>query len=352
MSIWVLGATGRVGSAVTARLLDRGDDVVLVGRESGRLREMAANTGLPVIIADTAERIAAAIERERPAVVINTIGNYAESATVIARACLRGGGHYLDQAADLTAVPRLLDLHDEAAAAGSTLVTGAGFGVLATEAVVAALCEGRPVPAEVRVDALASVAVDDGLLGTALAASIIDVLVTGGRRYRNGRLVRSRLGAGAQLITLPDGEQAASSEAPSAELLAARRASGAPDVTATTAMMPASPVVRAVLPLTGRLLRLEPLRRFAIRRLAGTQVKAAPRPRTHSWGHAVVTWPDGTSREGWLRTGEAMDFTAAVATEIAARLARGEGKPGAHTPAAAFGPDLATAAGGRIITRP
>lgn len=349
MSIWVLGATGRVGRAVVPLLLERGENVVLVGRESARLREMAASTGSRVVVADTVERIAAAIRDERPAVVINTIGGYAESATTLARACLPGG-HYLDQAADLTAVPRLLALHDEAAAAGSTLVTGAGFGVLATEAVVAALCEGRPVPAEVRVDAVASVAVEDGLLGTALAASIIDVLVTGGRRYRAGGLTRSRIGAEARLLQLPDGEQATVSEAPSAELLAAQRTSGAPDVFAATAMMPASPAARAVLPFAGRLLRLEPLRRFAIRQLAGVTGKAAPMPRKHSWGHAVVTWPDGTTREGWLRTGEAMDFTAAVTAEVAARLARGEGKPGAYTPAAAFGPDLATSAGGEIIS--
>lgn len=350
MSIWVLGATGRVGRAVTTRLLDQGETVVLVGRESERLREMAANSGLRVVIADTADRIAAAIEDERPAVVINTIGDYAASATTIARACLPGG-HYLDQAADLTAVLRLLDLHDEATAAGSTLVTGAGFGVLATEAVVATLCEGRPVPAEVRVDAVASVAVEAGVLGTALAASIIDVLTTGGRRCRGGRVTKSRIGAGAQRLLLPDGEQAIVSEAPSAELLAAHRAAGAPNVTLSTAMMPASPVVRAVLPFAGRLLALEPLRRFAIRRLATVTTQAAPKPRTHSWGHAVITWPDGTTQEGWLRADDAMDFTSAVSAAIAARLARGEGKPGAYTPAAAFGPDLAIAAGGEISSR-
>ncbi len=351
MSRWVLGATGRVGRAVTIRLLGQGETVVLVGGESARLREIAAATGLRVVIADTADRMAAAIRQERPVAVVNTIGDYAGTATTIVRACLPGG-HYLDQAADLTAVPRLLGLHDEAVAAGSTPVTGAGFGVLATEAVVAALCEGRPVPAEIRVDAVASVAVEAGVLGTALAASIVDVPATGGRRYRRGELVRSRIGAGARRLLLPDGEQATTSQAPSAELLAAHRTGGAPDVTVTSAVVPASPVVRAVLPLLGRLLALEPVRRFAVRGLAGVTAKAAPRPRTHSWGHAVVTWPDGTTREGWLRTGEAMDFTVGVSAATAARLARGEGKPGAYTPAAAFGPDLATAAGGEIIIRP
>ncbi|MFD9699767.1 saccharopine dehydrogenase NADP-binding domain-containing protein [Lentzea sp. NPDC059081] len=348
MSIWVLGATGRVGRAVLPRLLDRGETVVLVGRESARLRELAARTGLRVVIADTADRIAKAIEADRPAVVINTIGDYAETATTIARACVSGGGHYLDQANDLASATRLLALHDEAAAAGSTLVTGVGFGVLATEAVVAKLCEDRPAAAEVRVDAVASVAVEAGALGAALAASIIDVMVTGGRRYRGGKLTRSRLGAGAHRLRLPDGEQATTSEAPTAELLAARNASGAADATAASAMMPASAAARAVLPLAGRLFALEPVRRFALGRLAGVEGKAAPKPRAHSWGHAVVTWPDGTTREGWLKTGDGMDFTAAVNAEAAVRLARGEGKPGAYTPAAAFGPDLAVAAGAEI----
>ncbi|MBB2744256.1 UNVERIFIED_ORG: short subunit dehydrogenase-like uncharacterized protein [Microbispora rosea subsp. rosea] len=44
-----------------------------------------------------------------------------------------------------------------------------------------------------------------------------------------------------------------------------------------------------------------------------------------------------------------MDDTAEIAAETAVRLARGAGEPGAYTPAAAFGPDLATAAGGVFI---
>lgn len=351
-AVWILGATGRVGRAVAARVKAQGGTATLVGRDEERLRTVAADLGLgddaQVVVADTADRIAAEITRQRPAVVLNTIGEYAATATRIARACLPGG-HYLDLANDLVAVPRLLDLHEEAAAGGSTLVTGAGFGVLATEAVVARLCEGRPTPDHVRVDALASVANDGGAVGTSLAASVIDALTTGGRRYRDGRLVTTRLGADPRHLTLPDGETAKTASVPSAELLAAQRASGAPSVVVTSVLAPTAPAARAALPLAGRLLSIPALRRFAVRRLAAIRLKAAPRPRRHSWGHAVVSWPDGTTREGWLRADEAMDYTAAVAAETAARLARGEGKPGAHTPAAALGPDLAVAAGGTFI---
>ncbi|KIF66805.1 membrane protein [Streptomyces sp. AcH 505] len=350
--VWILGATGRIGRAVAARLATRGVTPVLVGRDHERLRKVGADLGLgdgtKTVVAGTAEHIAAAITRERPVVVVNTIGDYAKTAEPIARACMPGG-HYVDLAADLAAAGRLLALHDDATTAGSTLVTGGGFGVLATEAVVAKLCEDRPTPDAVRVDALSSVAAEDGVLGTAFAATFVEVLTTGGRDYRNGHLARTRLGANPQHLTLPDGQRVKSAGVPTGELLAAQRASGAPSVTATSALAPASPVVRAVLPALGMLLSVPALGRFAVRRMARTTTKAAPRPRHHSWGHAVVTWSDGTSREGWLRVGDGMEYTADVAAEIALRLARGEAGPGAYTPAAAFGPGLATAAGGDFI---
>uniref|UniRef100_A0AAU3GUX5 Saccharopine dehydrogenase NADP-binding domain-containing protein n=1 Tax=Streptomyces sp. NBC_01401 TaxID=2903854 RepID=A0AAU3GUX5_9ACTN len=350
--VWILGATGRIGRAVAARLAAQGVLPVLVGRDEERLRAAGAalgpEAGARTVVAGTAERIAAEITRQRPAVVVNTIGDYAATGALIARACMPGG-HYVDLAADLTAIPLLLGLHQEAKAAGSTLVTGAGFGVLATEAVVATLCEGRPTPHEVRVDALASVAVEAGAMGTAFALSVVDVLTTGGRRYDNGRLVTARLGGSPQHLTLPDGQRVKSAGVPSGELVAARLASGAPSVTVTSALAPASPVVRAVLPLLGALLSVPSLRRFAVHRMARMTGRATPRPRQHSWGHAVVTWPDGTGSEGWLRAGDGMDYTADVATETALRLARGEAEPGAYTPAAAFGPALATAVGGEFV---
>lgn len=350
--IWLIGPTGRTGRAVTARLVADGLRPVLVGRDGERLRRAGAELGLGddvrVVVAGTAEQMAAEITRQRPAVVVNLVGDYGRTAPLIARACLPGG-HYVDLANDLGAIEQLAALHQEAVDAGSTLVTGAGFGVLGTEAVVARLCEGRPVPSHVRIDALASVATEAGALGEALAASLVDVLAMGGRRYEGGRLVRVRLGADPQHLTLPDGGTVDSAGVPFGELYAAHVASGAPSVTAASGLIPSSPVVRVVLPVLGALLSVPAVRRLAVRSLARVQGKAAPRPREHTWGRAVVTWADGTEREGWLRAGEAMDFTAAVATETAVRLARGEGKPGTFTPAALFGPDLAVAAGGTFV---
>ncbi|MFJ9179315.1 hypothetical protein [Streptomyces sp. NPDC102360] len=350
--IWILGATGRVGRAVAARIVAAGTVPVLVGRDTDRLRKAAADLGLDadskIVVASGADAMAAEITRQRPAVVVNTIGNYAESAVPLARACMPGG-HYVDQANDPTAFHRLCALHDEAVAAGSTLVTGAGFGVVGTEAVVARLCENRPVPSRVRVDAVASAAVEEGLLGAALATGIVDTFATGGRRYEGGHLVKTRLGGEVHQLTLPDGEPMSSVGVPSGELIAAHRVSGAPSVSATSGLVPGSPAVRAALPLVSAILRIRAVRTFAINRMSGIKAKAAPRPRPHTWGHAVITWTDGTVREGWLRTGDAMDFTAAVAAQTALQLAEGKARPGAHTPSAALGTSLAITAGADFV---
>ena len=348
--IWILGATGRTGREIARQVAARGGTPVLVGRDAERLRKTAADLGLgDAEVVATADP-AAAITAARPAVVVNTIGGYAETAVPIARACLPGG-HYVDLANDLVAMPRLLALHDEAAAGGSTFVTGGGFGVLGTEAVVARLCADRPAPREVRVDALPSVAITAGRMGDALARSIVSGLTTGGRQYADGRMVPARLAADPREHALPDGQSAKSAGGPTGELLAAHLASGAPDVVATTGLLPTAPLVRAILPAAGALLKIPALQRFAVRRLAAMEFKPAPRPREHSWGHAVVTWADGTTCEGWLRTGDAMDFTTSAAAEIAVRLAGGAGRRGAFTPACALGPEVAEAAGA-VICQP
>ena len=91
------------------------------------------------------------------------------------------------------------------------------------------------------------------------------------------------------------------------------------------------------------------MRDWAVRRLAQVRAPAPRKDRDTSWGHARVEWPDDIVREGWLRAGDGMTFTIRAASEVAARLAEGGGRPGAHTPCALFGPELAVTAGGELI---
>jgi hypothetical protein len=228
--------------------------------------------------------------------------------------------------------------------------------VTATESVVTWLCDGPRVAERVRVDMVPSLALEAGRLGEALAGTLVEGLpgVPGGgrfagRRIVDGRLATAPIGGASRELTTPDGDRVSAALMPLGELVAAQRASGAPLVDAASSEVPSGRLVRAVLPPATRLLAVGPLRRFAARRLAAVRFAARSAPRAHSWGHAVVTWTDGTTAEGWLRLPEAQAATVAIAAEVARRLVHGEGRPGAFTPAALFGPGLAASVGGEYV---
>jgi hypothetical protein len=385
--VWILGGTGRSGRTIAAELVSRGITPVLVGRDAARLAEAARQIpgGPRTLVAGSMEDLATQIRQQQPAVVINTIGPFTTTAPPIVQACLQASSDYLDLANDVAAVSAVLALNEAATAAGRTIVTGAGFGVTATESVVVKLTQdqpaqdepaqdepaqdepaqdqptptptpGRLTPARVRVDMVPSLASEAGPVGAALAGTILEGLpgVDGGgrfqgRRYKNGRLAPARVGGDVAHLVLPDGSRVTTAGMPLGELIAAQRASGAPDVVAASSEAPSAPIIRAIMPLALALLQIAPVRAFATNRLARVRLKAHDRPREHSYGHAVIQWPDGTTREGWLQLGDAQAFTGAVPAEIARRLLAGQGRPGAHTPAALFGSSLAEACGARYL---
>ncbi|GAA4560234.1 saccharopine dehydrogenase NADP-binding domain-containing protein [Pseudonocardia xishanensis] len=345
--MWVLGGSGRSGRAIAEELRAGGLEPVLVGRDGARLAT-AARGGPTVVVGSIAE-MAAAIRRERPAVVVNTVGPFVRTAEPLVAAALAAGAHYLDLANDVDAATATLSRDTAAREAGRTVVTGAGFGVTATESVVVRLCRDEPAATAVRVDMVPSVELVEGPLGEAIAASVLEGFAQGGspgRRYRDGRLVPTRFAGDPLRLRLPDGEQVTTVAMPFGELVAAQRASRAPDVVSATSEVPSSPLLGLIVPVIGAILRLGRVRRFAIRRVAGLRLTARPRPREHSWAHASVEWSDGRVREGWLRLGDAQAFTVSVAAEVARRLLAGDGRPGAFTPAALFGPGLAETCGG------
>jgi short subunit dehydrogenase-like uncharacterized protein len=344
--IWVLGATGRVGREAVERLQKAGAEVVMAGRDRERLTQVSPDARA---VTGSLDEVCARLATEAPTVVINTVGPFAVTAPQVARAC-PPGTHYVDVANELSAFELLHGMDREAAASGRTLVSGAAFGVLATESILLHLLAAEDEPSRVRVDAVASVAIEPGALGEALAATIVHTLRDGGREVRQGRLVRTRAGGAAERLTTPDGDVVTTASLGAGELFAAWRASGAPSVVAASVLAPANPAARAALPAIGGMLRLPGVAGFATRRLARvTTTTAKEPPRRSSWARARVEWPSGRGREGWLRTGEAMTFSVGAVTAVAQRLARGEGRPGAFTPARLFGAEVALAAGAEFV---
>lgn len=346
---WILGASGRSGRAIAAELAARHMPMVLLGRNASALDDLAKtlDAEVRVVVASTVGGIAEELANSKASVVVNAIGPFTQTALPIARACAPGT-HYVDIGNELPAFLALFGLHDEAVSAGRCIVPGAGWGVLATESVVLKLCEGQPPASRVRVDSMASVN-SPGSLGPTLAATIMDGLTYGGRRYEGGMLKRVSPGGDRERLTLPDGRVVKTGSVPFGELEAARRASGALDVVSGFPQV-VPPMVGAVMPAIAVLLSIPSVRAFATRRLARVEIPASTR--NVSWAHARVAWQGGTVGEGWLRAGDAHLFLARAVAEVAVRLVRGEGRPGTFTPGAMFGANLAVAAGGEFVLDP
>jgi saccharopine dehydrogenase (NAD+, L-lysine-forming) len=308
----LVGATGTMGRLIAEEAARRDLDLVLAGRDADRLAEMArtfragqARTMIvDVAASQPLEPVVAGAD-----LVLNTVGPFARLAPPLIDACLRAGIPYIDLANELDAVLALLDRDVEARRRSVTLVTGAGFGVLATETLALLLARAAATPLR-SVRVLAAPAVAETSQG--VQTTVAETLGHGSARYIDGQLVRLPVGQGAtRLESAGDAVQVI--PVPAGDLVAARRATGAPDVVAYAPLPAERPLMRA-----------------------------AQEMRSYAW--AAGCTDQGAQLEARLRFGEGCRASAVIAVETAVRLLA-RPQPGAWTPGQLFGPELATACG-------
>jgi short subunit dehydrogenase-like uncharacterized protein len=312
----VLGASGTMGQLIAREAARRGLHVVLAGRRADQLIDLG-NT-LPsgqahAALVDIGDHATLEPVIRQADVVLNTVGPFSRFAVPIVSACLQARTPYVDLANELSAVRALLDRDGEARRQGVQLVTGAGFGVVATETLALMLSQASPRPlASVQVAAAPAVA----LTSSGVQQTIADSLAHGSPRYVDGRLVVRATGEGATTLQFVNGPRRAI-PAPVGDLIAAQRATGAPNVVAYAA-------------LRGEL------------SVAPDQVKDL-----RSVAMAVGCSVDGAQLEFDLSFGEGSGASAAIAVEVAVRTLANS-QPGAWTPGQLYGSELALACGAAV----
>lgn len=229
--VLVLGATGRAGQRVSEELLTAGVEVVLAGRDSTRLQELAERLRVPgeatrVVDVEDERAVGGAVADVDAAV--NTVGPFMLLATPVIEACLRAGVALVDLANEQPAVQALLARDAAAREAGVTLVTGAGLGLVASEYLSMRLAaQSTSTPRAVRSALLTwNSAPSAGVKASAAAA-----MQGGSTRYVDGELVHAPIGADLWQAQLA-GRLRTLVAAPLGDVEAVRRASGARDVAA------------------------------------------------------------------------------------------------------------------------
>jgi saccharopine dehydrogenase (NAD+, L-lysine-forming) len=313
-TIVILGASGTMGGLVAREAIRKDFLIVLAGRQADPLLQLASS--LPAgsaraAIVDIADPTILESVIEQADVVVNTVGPFSQFAEPVISACLQSGTSYVDLANELSAVRALLERDAEARLQGVQLVTGAGFGVVATETLALMLAQASAQPLRsIQVAAAPAVA----YASKGVQATIAHALAQGSPRYVDGRLVVGALGEGATTFQFVDGPRQVI-PAPTGDLIAAQRATGAPDAV-------------AYVPVPG-------------------DRSMQPDEKTKDFRSVAMArgcTADGTHIEADLTFGEGDEASAAIAVEVALRTVANP-RPGAWTPGQLFGPQLAKACG-------
>jgi short subunit dehydrogenase-like uncharacterized protein len=329
----VYGAYGYTGRLVVERAVEQGLAPTVAGRDPGRTRAVADDSGLGHAVFPVGEAEAPLADVD---VLLNCAGPFVDTHGPLVDACLATDTDYLDVTGEVDVFESIAARDGDAREAGVTLLPGVGFDVVPTDSVAAHLLERLPGADEL---ALAFRAV--GGLSPGTAHTAVRSLGEGGLVRRDGDLRSVALCHEVRRVDFGDGATAAAA-VPWGDVSTAYHTTGVGDVTVYTAMpVRAARALRAVDRL-GPVVGSRPVRAVG-HRLVDRYVEgptAAERETGHArvWGEAT----DGTETVvARLETPETYEFTRRAAVSLAERVLAGEADPGFETPAGAFGPAAA-----------
>jgi short subunit dehydrogenase-like uncharacterized protein len=336
---WLIyGATGFTGRLVAAEAVRRGLSPILAGRNGDAVFALAEELKLParVFTLDTPEDVRRGIEGAR--LVLHCAGPFVRTSRAVVDACLDLRAHYLDITGEIAVFEAILSRDAEAKAAGVALVPGVGFDVVPTDCLAALLLQDLPDASNLDL----AFAGERGSWSAGTLKTAIEAMPSAGAVRRSGRIVGVPIAFDVRDIVFSNGRRTTVT-VPWGDVATAYHTTGIPNIRVYAGMPPQQ------IDQLKRLARLLPaLRVTAIKRLAqwwvgrtvkGPDEKTRATARAYLWGRV---WNDrGLAVTRTMETPEGYTLTAIAAIECASRVLADRVKPGAWTPARAFGAGLA-----------
>ncbi len=350
--ITVLGATGFTGRLVVEELRRRQLPVRLAGRNVDKLEAVVEALGerVPTVVVDVTrpETLPLALEGSR--VLINCVGPFTDLSEPVVAEAIRQGVHYLDTTGEQAFIKLIFDRYsDQAKRRGVVVSPGAAFEyALADAAAEVAGRELEPCEEVIIVYALSGFGASRGT-----KKSVLRVVASEGYLYREGRLVRARLGAERRSVRMPSGRKLVALSFPGGEVIHVPRHVQARSV---IPMMAFSSGRALLLPLGLPLLRaamVTPLREWIFRRIEVGPVGPSPEARAATRFTLLVEARRGEDRRAVIAEGcDPYGLTAVVIVALAAHLLEeGPREVGALSPAMVAGPEAIVTSTGEAGVR-
>ncbi len=334
--ILLYGVTGYTGRLILDEALARGLHPVLSGRNAAAVRALAEAHGLVARPAPLDDPAALDRALEGMQVVIHCAGPFSLTVQPMLDACLRRHVHYLDITGEIAVFELLAAAGPRAAAAGITLLPGAGFDVVPSDCLAAHLKRRLPGATSLTLAFTAGSGLSHGTAATmALNAG------AGGAVRQGGRIVRVPPGWRTRDVDFGDRVRPCVS-IPWGDVSTAFHSTGIPDIAVYAV---ASAKAARTLRLSGYvapLLASAPvqwlMRRAIARRPAGPTPEARARTKSRLWGE--VSDAGGRRMRSRLVAPEGYSLTAMTAVAAAERVLGGGIGTGFQTPSRAFGADF------------
>jgi len=334
MLTWMLyGAYGMTGRLILDEALRRGHRPTLAGRDAAKLQELQRLTGLdtaPLALERGAELRTAL---SRVGCVVLAAGPYDVTGPLMRGACLEARCSYLDVNAAVDDFCQALACDEAARAAGVAVIPGVGYGVVFGECLAVQTARRVSDATSLRL----SLATETDGRSRAATLTSAGALARGGLDVHDGELRNRPIAFSTWLA--PDSQRSATRFAamPMAELVAAHRSTGVPNIVAGIPMSRAAAAfVRATGPWIGKVIARTAARRSG---RAGTPLSGAAIAALRSRMWAEARNDHGQTAAAMLETGEGYRAAAAAAVRAVESL-RQTPRIGALTPAQAFGADF------------
>lgn len=332
----VYGAYGYTGDLVARKAVDAGLDLVLAGRRTAPLRELARELDCEYR-AFSLESAATAVEDVD--VVAHCAGPFVDTYEPMVEACIEAGTHYLDITGEIEVFEAVQEYDPAAEEAGVMLLPGAGFDVVPTDCLANHLHRRLP-------DATHLTVAFSGLqtMSPGTTRTVVEGIDQGAFVREDGLLTPVKMGERTRRIDLGDGRgERLVSAIPWGDVSTAYYSTGVPNVEVYTptskGALRALSVVNALSPVLGARPVKSTLQTLVDATVEGPTAEERREHETHVWGE--VTDGDETVRSR-LETSEPYQFTGRAVVELTSKVLAGEAPPGYQTPATAYGPDLVT----------
>jgi short subunit dehydrogenase-like uncharacterized protein len=198
--IVVFGATGYTGELVARELADRGATPVLAARTRSKVEALADELGAAgAEVADVGDPASVAALVGEGDVLASTVGPFSRFGSTAVEAAIGARAHYVDSTGEAPFIRKVFEQWGpRAETSGSILLTAFGYDWVPGHHAAATVLEGAGADA---------VSVDIGyffhggsnkrkeMISGGTAASIVDVLVSPGFAFRDGKLRTERMGA-------------------------------------------------------------------------------------------------------------------------------------------------------------